>query len=434
MKKSHLKRHILILLLANALACVNGAVAEGTPDWNATTLTGDWGGVRSKLYKKGVSLEITHKSDVMATVSGGIKSGAAWMGNSEAKIDVDLEKLAGWNGTTAHFHVHNQLGSKFNRDYVGSFIGVDNIEHTVNTAQFDHAWIMKNFYGDSFSVLAGLYTIDSEFYVTETTGLFFQPPYGPGNELSQSGQFGPPIFPTGALAIRLKYTSPSKSFYLQGALTDGVPGDPDNLRGTHIKLGNGDGTLAIVEFGYTPQRAELHSESISSEEGEEVEFFDKTAIGFWRYSARMDDLIDIDSLGNPKRRPSQGVYFLAERTLMTEKDHPSQGLAGFFRLGTASEDVHQADWTSSLGLRYHGLISGRDDDIAGIAITVNHTSDKYRRLNSANSNQTTLESTYKAQINPWFALIPTLQYVHNPNMDTTLSNTWIVGTRAELNF
>lgn len=119
---------------------------------------------------------------------------------------------------------------------------------------------------------------------------------------------------------------------------------------------------------------------------------------------------------------------------MAEKNQPSQGSAGFFRLGTASEDIHQSDWTSSLGLRYHGLIPSRDDDIAGIAITVNHAGDKYRRLNNANNNQTTLESTYMAQLNPWFALIPTLQYVHNPNMDKALDNTWIVGTRVELNF
>lgn len=78
---------------------------------------------------------------------------------------------------------------------------------------------------------------------------------------------------------------------------------------------------------------------------------------------------------------------------MTEKDHPTQGLSGFIRFGTATKDLHQADWTSSIGLRYHGLFSGRDDDVAGIAITVNHASDKYRRVNNAESTQTSLEAT-----------------------------------------
>lgn len=418
------------------------AETEKAPDWNAETLSGDWGGSRSTLYDKGVTVEFTHKSDVLAVVSGGIKHGSAWMGNTEVGIQMDLEKLLGWDTATAYIHSHSQLGSKFDRDHVGSFIGSDNIENGVNTAQFDHAWIQKNFSDDSLSVLAGLYAVDSEFYVTDTSGLFIQPPYGPGNELSQSGQSGPPIFPLGALAIRVKYTSPGQNFYLQGALTDGVPGNPNNPRGTHIQLNKGDGTFSIVEFGYTPQRIEPLSESTQlggsvespTEEQEESEFFNKTAIGFWRYSARIDDPIDLDAIGNPVRRLSEGIYFLAERTLMIEKDHPSQGLSGFVRFGTASPDIHQADWTGSLGLRYHGLFSGREDDIAGVAVTVNHASGKYRRLNNADSSQTSVEATYRAQLNPWFALLPTLQYVHNPNMDPALKNAWIVGARAEINF
>ena len=408
-----------------ALACIAGSAfadEEKSPDWNAQTLTGDWGGTRSNLYNKGIALEFSHKSDVLDNVSGGIKRGAAWMGHTEARINLDLEKLAGWDATSAYVHYHSQLGSKFNRDYVGSFIGVDNIETGVNTAQFFHAWVQKSFSDDSLSVLAGLYPIDSEFYVTDTSGVFLQPPYGPGNELSQSGQNGPPIFPIGALALRVKYTSPGKNFYLQGAVTDGVPGDPNNVRGTHIQLNQGDGALSIAEFGYTPQ------------EREESESFNKTAVGFWRYSARFDDLIDVDAAGNPLRRISQGAYFLAERTLMVEKDHPSQGLSGFVRFGTASEDIHQADWTGSLGLHYHGLIDGRDDDIAGIAATINHASGKHRLINNSDSSETNVEATYRAQVYPWLALQPTVQYIHNPNMDPALQDAWVAGIRAEINF
>ncbi len=433
----------LAMAIFFGLVVSNIAFAEDEPDWNAETLSGDWGGARSSLYDKGVTVELTHKSDMLAVVSGGIKHGSAWMGNTEAGIQMDLEKLLGWDAATAYIHYHSQLGGKFNRDHVGSFIGVDNIENGVNTGQFDHAWIQKNFSDDSLSVLAGLYAVDSEFYVTDTSGLFIQPPYGPGNELSQSGQFGPPIFPLGALAIRVKYTSPGQSFYLQGALTDGVPSDPNNPRGTHIQLNKGDGSFSIVEFGYTPQEGseppfptEHPGELVPPETKvhEESETFNKTAIGFWRYSARIDDPIDLDALGNPIRRVSQGVYFLAERALMVEKDHPSQGLSGFIRFGTASRDIHQADWTGSLGLRYHGLFSGRDDDIAGVAITVNHAGDKYRRLNNADSSQTSVEATYRAQLNPWFALLPTLHYFHNPNMDPALKNAWIIGARAEISF
>ena len=412
-------RYIFALFIALGCVCTAAAEEEKSPDWNTETLTGDWGGARSDLYGKGVEFGFTHKSDVLSNLSGGIKRGTAWMGNTEARVKMNLEMLLGWEATSAYIQYHSQLGSKFNRDYVDSFVIVDNIEAN-NTAQFFQAWIQKGFHDESLSVLFGLYAIDSEFYVNDTSSVFTQTPYGMANDLGQSGMNAPPIFPTGALGLRVKYTTPGKNFYAQYALTDGVPGDPNNYRGTHIQLNRGDGTLSILELGLTPQPA-------PSEDGQ---YFNKTAIGYWRYSSRFNDL---DPL-NPILHPSQGAYFLAERTLMNEKDHPEQGLAGFVRYGVASKDIHQSDWTGSVGLRYHGLITGRDDDIAAIGVTVSHTSPTFQRLNNSLSSETSTEATYRIQANPWLAVQPTLQYVTHPNMNPLRQNVWIIGARIEVNF
>jgi porin len=424
-----------LIMIKHAIAAeVTGE--DSVPDWKDETLTGDWGGLRSTLYRNGVDMGFTHKSDVMANVSGGIKNGTVWIGHTEARVSLDLEKLLGWNAATAYFHYHSDLGSKFNTHYVGGFMGVDNVEVARNTAQFYNAWIEKSFFKESLSIRAGLYPIDSEFYVTDTSGLFLAPPYGMSNEIAQTDT--PAIFPLGALAVRAKYISPGKNLYVQAALLDGVAGDPNHPYGTHIRLGHGEGTMSIVEFGYIPQEQDSAGETGKPEAAEtnkeKAETFNKTAIGFWRYTRKFDDLNATDASGNPKRRHAQGAYLLAERTLYVEKDHPSQGLAGFVRFGTATEDVHQVDWTASLGLRYHGLIAGRDDDVAGIAATVNHTSDKYQRVNSSDNTETDWEITYRAQIKPWLALQPNMQYIVNPGMDPTVENAWVVGFRTEISF
>ncbi|MBI3901891.1 MAG: carbohydrate porin [Nitrosomonadales bacterium] len=423
-----IERYVLALAMVGGFAGYAVAEEEKSLDWNAQTLTGDWGGTRTSLYNKGIELTLGHKSDFMADASGGIKRGANWMGYTEAGIRMNLEKALGWNSTTAYIHYHSELGTQFNQKYVGSFVGMDNIETAANTAQFNNAWIQKNLADDSLSVLTGLYAIDSEFYVTDTSGLFIQPPYGMANDMAQSGSpKGPPIYPLGALALRVKYTAPGKNFYAQYALTDGVPGAPNNSYGTHIQLNKGDGTLSIMEFGLTPQENEAASTDAAKPQ-EEAERFNKTAIGFWRYSAQFDDLVD-----SGVRRPDQGIYLLAERTLKAEQDHPAQGLAGFMRFGTASRDLHQADWAGSLGLRYHGLLDGRDDDIAGIAVTYNHASSKFLQLNpGAYGNQTQIEATYRMPVKSWFTLQPTLQYFIHPNMDPALKNAWVIGARVEI--
>lgn len=417
---SNLHSKIIALIVALFLfsASAYSYAEEKLPEWNIDTLTGNWGGLRDNLYKLGIDIGLTHKSDVLSNVSGGLKRGSAWEGHSEIRANFDLEKLLNWDSTSAYIHFHSNLGSKFNTHYIGGVVGIDNIEVATNTAQFEHAWLQKNFFADKLSVLFGLYAIDSEFYATETSGLFFQPPYGMANEVALTGSNGPPIFPLGALALRLKTTSLNNNFYVQAALTDGVPGDPNNPHGTHIKLGNGDGTLSIIELGYTPQVAK---------ENEDDENFSKTAIGFWRYSSQFEA---IDGLGG--RHKSQGAYILSEQSIFHESGSQSKGLAGFIRFGVASSNVNKLDWTSSLGLRYHGLLTGRDDDIAGVAVTFSHAGDAFKTTGNFNSQETDLELTYRAQIKPWLAIQPTIQGIINPGLDPSVNDAWIIGARFEI--
>jgi porin len=413
---------IICALLISSVSLITFAdEAENLPNYKDEALTGDWNGNRTDLYKKGIEFGIVHKSDVLLNTSGGIKRGTAWEGHTELGLSLDFEKMLGWNSTTAYVLYHSQLGSKFNNYYVGSNSGVDNIEVTTNTAQFYQAWLQKNFYNNQLSLLAGLYAVDSEFQISDTSGLFINPVYGVNNEYAQSGQAGPAVFPLGALGLRAKYTSPAKNFYAMGAITDGVPGDPNNGHGTHIKLGRGDGTFSIVEFGYTPQLEGL---------AEGAEYYSKVAFGFWGYSAKVADLDPAVTY----KHYSQGIYLLGEQSLYVEQGHPAQGLAGFVRIGFAPEKTQQVDWMGSVGLRYHGIFDGRDDDIAGVALTTNHASNLYRNLNGSDHYETELEVTYRAQIKPWLALQPDVQYIINPNMDLNLKDAWVFGLRTEVNF
>ena len=441
-KPATMKNGLLAYIFLAALSCASlGANAEnaspdttpeaagppdapesGIPDFKGETLTGDWNGSRSALYLKGVDIGLTLKNDIFANTHGGIKTGGGDMAHAEARLTLDLEKLFGWESSTAFFLYHSNLGGQINQDYVGAFMGVDNIEVGANTAQFFDAWIQKSFFDDHLSVLLGLYHVDSEFYVTESSCMFLQPPYGMANEMAQSGVNGPPIFPLGALAMRIKFTTGDKRFYWMAAVTDGVPGDPDDPRGTHIKLAKGDASLAMVEFGYTP-----HDDAPSGEPPKNGGY-NKTAVGLWRYSAKLADL------GGPDRHKSQGAYLLAERSLLPEAADPSQGLAGFVRYGVASDKVNVLDWSGSVGLIYQGLIPERDDDIAGIAITVNHAGKPFRASGTFDTQEVDLEASYRMQVKPWLAVQPTLQYVVNPGFAQALSNALVAGVRFEIEF
>ncbi len=69
------------VIFAVLVLCTMGSQAlaaeAALPNWHEDTLSGDRGGVRADLYKKGIDLGFTHKSDFLANTSGGLKRGAA---------------------------------------------------------------------------------------------------------------------------------------------------------------------------------------------------------------------------------------------------------------------------------------------------------------------------------------------------------------------
>lgn len=429
--------------LAGLLLCAWAGAACAAPDWNADTLTGDWGGARNRLSAQGVTLEIVLKADLLTNLSGGLKRGSRYLDNWDFKLKADAHKLWGWPNTTAFLHVISNHGGRFHDERVGCFMGVDNIEVHTNTTKVLHGWLERSFRDEQFSILAGLYPVDSEFYVTDASGVFLHSSGGMAAEVAQTGVNGPSIFPTSSFGTRAKWR-PTPKLYAQAALVDGVPGHPDKPRGTHIRFARGDGSFAMVEIGLRP--AESDVEALEPERGvpqepairahEKYEAISKYAVGYWRYTPRFDDLTDIDALGSRVRRINRGAYLLAEQTVYREKDDPSQGLALFLRYGVASGDVNTLDYSYSIGMRYKGLLPGRDEDELGIGLTRGHAGEKYRRAAATplTSGETALEITYRARLAPWLAIQPSVQRIADPGFSPALRDAWIAGARFEIAF
>jgi porin len=80
--------------------------------WHRDTLTGDWGGLRTTLADKGITFTASYIGEVFANVQGGMKRGTTYDGLFLPQIDVDMDKLVGWQGATFKFqclkHMANQ--------------------------------------------------------------------------------------------------------------------------------------------------------------------------------------------------------------------------------------------------------------------------------------------------------------------------------------
>jgi carbohydrate-selective porin OprB len=64
--------------------------------WTRETMTGDWGGTRSRWKEKGIELDFKLSNFVQGVVSGGPGEDTEYNGKFEMEWKFDLGKVAGW--------------------------------------------------------------------------------------------------------------------------------------------------------------------------------------------------------------------------------------------------------------------------------------------------------------------------------------------------
>lgn len=391
-------------------ACLSSAALaqDDKPDFAAERLTGDWGGARSNLYDKGLAFDINYKADAWRNVSGGANEGNRVSDNLDVMMSVDGEKAFGVNGMSGFLYLLSNSGGRIN-DLVGSNGGVDNIEAPTHAVRLYQAWVQQNFMDDKISVLAGLHDLNSEFYVTDTSGLFINPTYGIGTEMAATGDNGPSIFPVTSLGVRVN-VQPTDVTYIRGAVYDGVPGDVDNPRGTHVQFKDNDGALLVGEAGV---------------QSDDIGHF---GVGAWTYTAQREDQRDA-----PETAHSRGVYFLADKSLYSTDD--GKDISAFARIGFTGGDVEQFENSWGAGVVLSGFVPSRSEGQIGFALAQNSNADKYREVNDpVDGHETQFELTYNDKLMPWLSVQPDVQYTVNPGTDVTLDNAWTVGLRLGVDF
>jgi len=390
-----MKLHTLIHPLASALvaAALAGAVtaprAADAPTWS-------WDGI--------------YKADLLY---GKTTSGA--VGNLGLRGSADAGALLGWDDTTLHAELLWNHGSKPNRR-IGTTQGVSNLEVAQNAARVYATWIEHEFKPSGTSVLFGLYDLNSEFYSTDASSLLIHPSFGIGIDFSQSGRNGPSIFPNLGLALRARQQI-GNGYYLQAALIDGVPGNPEHPGRTTVRLSREDGALLVGEFGW-------------QERGDDGPKPGHWGVGTWRYTQRSDR---IDGNGS---ECNQGVYALAQGVLL---DAEHGRTTGFVRAGIANRRVNAVDLGFDAGVLVDRPF-GKDGPsalTAGIAVArfgrAQRTSALANEGVAIASHETAIEVGARWQLSTALALQPLLQHVWNPG-GRRRANETIAGLRLEWSF
>lgn len=73
-------------------------------------LTGDWGGRRTRWKDKGVVLDSSLSQFEQGVAAGGVQTGSEYNGIAQAKLEIDLGKLAGWQFWSAEVEAQLRFG------------------------------------------------------------------------------------------------------------------------------------------------------------------------------------------------------------------------------------------------------------------------------------------------------------------------------------
>ena len=427
-KRSPASTRLLCWALGIGAACwMAGAKAQGPETDFALSerlkLTGDWNGLRTDWADHGVEINLAHTGDVMAVVDGGEARGTYFSGLVEAGLSIDAERLFGWPRTRVFVLGIGTFG-RDPADGTGSLHAPSSLAN-VDTAKLLEAWVERYFFDERLAILGGLYAADAEFDVKETAGVFINGGFGTGLDLSETGLNGPCAYPTTCLGLRARFQA-TEAHYAQLAILDGVAGDPENPRGTRIRLDSDDGLLILGETGF--------------QQGADEGRFLRAALGAWHYTTDFDDLVETDAQGEPRRRQgTQGIYGLLEGALFSEPGQLTQGLSGFLRLGMADEDVNQVRYYTGGGLVYTGLFPNRDEDVLGLGVSAAFNGDPFETAREAagapvDSHELAVELTYWIPVSPWLSVQFGAQYIKNPSTDPMLRNASLAGVRYHIIF
>src|SRR6202008_4022235 len=163
----------------------------------------------------------TYTNDCLANASGGIKTGAAVIGIFQPQVDLDLQKLLGWEGDKIHIHGLVTHGPFFSSTYLGNILAVSNLE-AGPVARLYALWYAHNAPGDLWSLRAGPMLAASQFRQSDPASNFINtgiswPPFLAAN-LPASG----PAYPLPAPGIRVR-VKPRDDMQFQAAVFSGDP-------------------------------------------------------------------------------------------------------------------------------------------------------------------------------------------------------------------
>ncbi|GAN68798.1 carbohydrate porin [Acetobacter orleanensis] len=414
------------------------------------TLLGTMGGVRTWLYRYGITLDMEDVEELWGNTSGGTPSladvrsgtgtGPSYNAMTAPTLTVDLKKLIGLKGGILTISALQTRGRSITQDHLGTFNPISGYEADRSTRLFE-LWYRQLLFNDTLGIKIGQQNLESEFMLTNYGGLFLNSNFGWPMAPSVNLYSGGPSWPLSSPALRLRYRPHNAVTILAAVADDNPPGnrynafsiqhggntsDPANQvthDGSGTRFNTGTGALLIGEIHYTLNRQPEDLSDVTKDPGlpgiyKLGGFYDTAKFPDYRYNTH-DQLMGKGG-GTPRwDRGNWMVYAVIDQMVWRPSYKSDRSLGLFFRATGNRGDRNLVSFAADAGMNFKAPFSGRPNDTVGIGWGLGRSSSGWRRYNRTAKtrvpgNENHLEITYQAEVRPWLVVQPDFQQMWNP--------------------
>ncbi|UUS65797.1 MULTISPECIES: carbohydrate porin [unclassified Acinetobacter] len=427
-----MKKYSLALLPAFVAAAMTHVHATEAFDTKGQYMLGDWDGKRTELAQQGVKFEANIAADAAYLADGGRNpehsatvASQLWLGTQ-----LDMEKLAGWDGVTVRAVMTARQGQSTSvRDLQGDVPQLANAQANFGRGNQDSRLtelsIEKNFKEQGISVKAGRLGLGMDFNVMACD--FASTAFC----AAQMGKWQGTIWmntPVAQWGGRVKYQATPELAAQVGVYEF----NPDNGNGKaegqgwSLDTDNADGVSIPVELIWTPKQA-VNGLPGSYRIG-----------GMYNTADNAENQFDIakgkvDGKGVSPEDRTFGGWIAIEQQL-TSTGSGRQGLHSFANFTWHDRVTTKVDNSQQVGVKYIGLVDSHPNDILGLGVNRVHVNNRLNQKTFDASAEYNVELNYSHNPTKWLMIRPSLQYVINPGSTNRVDDAFLIGLSSKVIF
>jgi porin len=432
MKLENASRRLRLWRPAGGAALLSvAALAPAVAAADTSTLTGDWGGARTRYAEAGVNFRGDYVSETFANLSGGLARGSTYAQQLRLGADLDMARLAGWSGTTLHFTLNDRRGAGLSSDYIGNRLPVQEVYGGPYT-RLSEASVEQSLDDGRLNLRVGFFAMGNDLGGMAIGCQLVNAAFC-AHPLSLSGNSGWYNYPNARWGAAIRYQLRPELLLRTGVYQDNPRlGDKENAF-KPFAAGTA-GVLLPLELEYAPGSAP-QSTALPGH----------YKLGVFYDTARAKRQGEVGTMrGTVDGR--YGIYLLADQMILRQ-GRSGRGLSIFGQFTANPRESAQITRWYAAGLVKTGTFAGRDADTLALGVVHAEVNPRLRESDaeanpavggyaSLPAGESVVELSYGWQALRWLGVRADLQYVVDPGAFGYRStrNALALGTQLKITF